>query len=162
MTELWIAHGICSPIRPKLLTALEPYGVVFAAECWAQNEDGTNRHSDGDSMAPLHVARIAVNPQAAVWAEYLLCRYMAANPGVGMRLMGKALDKRNARWAARWDAMPKAWRQAGCRAVAPTGPAASVKPPRKSAGPSRGSRSLPGRSQPQPRGGILARLFRRR
>lgn len=158
MTEIVIAHGICSPIRPKVATALDPYGVLYNLECWAQNEDGTNRHTDTDSMAPLHVACITVNPQAAVWAEYLLCRYMAANPGVGMRLLSTPLDKRNKTWAAKWGSLPPAWRQAGCKAVAPTGPA---KPPRKRAKRT-ASRTATKRTTPQPRGGILARLFRRR
>lgn len=156
MTNIVIAHGICSPIRPKVLTALHPYGVIFEAECWAQNEDGTNRHTDTDSMAPLHVASITVNPQAAVWAEYLLCRYMAANPGVGMRLLSTPLDKRNRTWAAKWDKLPPAWRQAGCKAVAPTGPA---KPAKRTAAQRTAKRKAA--PKPTPRGGILARLFRR-
>ena len=162
MTEIVIAHGICSPIRPKVATALDPYGVLYRAECWAQNEDGTNRHTDTDSMAPLHVATITVNPQAAVWAEYLLGRYMAANPGVGMRLLSTPLDKRNRTWAAKWGSLPPAWRQDGCKAVAPTGPAQPAKrPAQRSAKPAapRRKRSAPAS---QPRGGILARLFRRR
>lgn len=151
MTDIVIAHGICSPIRPKVATALGPYGVQYNAECWAQDEDGTHRRTDGDSMAALHVAQITVNPQAAVWAEYLLCRYMAANPGVGMRLLSTPLDARNQRWAAKWDKLPRAWRQEGCNAV-----------PAKRAARTPAKRTR--RTQPAapPRLGIIGRLLRRR
>ena len=157
MTDIIIAHGICSPIRPKVATALGPYGVQYNAECWAQDEDGTHRRTDGDSMAALHVAQITVSPQAAVWAEYLLCRYMTANPGVGMRLLSTPLDKRNQRWAARHDRLPRAWRQEGCKTQLPQ--AASTA--RKARTPS--TRRSPGRGDPGPaRLGLLGRLLRRR
>ena len=157
MTDIIIAHGICSPIRPKVATALGPYGVLYNAECWAQDEDGTHRRTDDDSIAVLHVAQITVNPQAAVWAEYLLCRYMAANPGVGMRLLSTPLDKRNQRWAARHDRLPRAWRQEGCKTQLPQ--AASTA--RKAHTPS--TRRSPGRGDPGPaRLGLLGHLLRRR
>lgn len=157
MTDIIIAHGICSPIRPKVTATLDPYGVQYTINAWTEDEAGTNPGPDSDSMAWLHVAQITVNPQAAVWAEYLLCRYMTANPGVGMRLLSTPLDKRNQRWAARHDRLPRAWRQEGCKTQLPQ--AASTA--RKARTPS--TRRSPGRGDPGPaRLGLLGRLLRRR
>lgn len=115
MAEIIVAQGICSAIRPKLLTALGPYGFKnLQIQAWAQDEDGTNRRSDEDSLAPLHVAQITVSDQAAEWCEYLICRYSAAYPGFGFRLMSKPINPKNQRWAAKWNTLPKAWRQEGC------------------------------------------------
>ena len=151
MTDIIIAHGICSPIRPKVTATLDPYGVQYTINAWTEDEAGTNPGPDSDSMAWRHVAVVRVNPQAAKWAEYLLCRYMAANPGVGMRLLSTPLDARNQRWAAKWDKLPRAWKQEGCNAV-----------PAKRAARTPAKRTR--RTQPAapPRLGIIGRLLRRR
>jgi hypothetical protein len=75
-----------------------------------------------------------------------------------MRLLSTPLEPRNRQWAAKWNSLPPAWRQAGCKAVAPTGPA---KPPAKRTAPARRTAKRQPARKPTPRGGILARLFRR-
>lgn len=145
MTDIIVAQGICSPLRPKLVATFAPYGFKgLTIDAWSQDEDGTNRRTDGDSLAPLHVAVVSVRPQAAVWAEYVICRHIAANPTVGMRLMSRPLDPRNLKWAAKWRDLPPAWRQPGCKAQPQ--PAQGKQPSR---------RPTP---RPAPRGSLLDRL----
>lgn len=161
MADIYAAHGICSAIRPKLLTALGPYGFRnLQIEAWAQDEDGRNRRSDEDSMAALHVARITVNDAAAEWCEYLVCRYAAAYPGTGLRLMSKPLNPRNQRWAAKWDTLPPCWRQKDCKVVLPPQPSKAGKRParRQPAKPTATRRKR--QAQPAKQRGWLATLRR--
>lgn len=110
MTDIIVAQGLCSPIRPKILATMAPYGFVnVKIRAWAEDENGGNRRGDDDCMAPRHVAVVSVNPQAACWAEYVLLRSKQ------FRLMSKPLDARNIKWAARWETLPTAWRQEGCK-----------------------------------------------
>ena len=118
--DIMIAQGICSPMRPKVLATLAPYGFrAVTVTAWAQDEDGANRRSDDDSLAPLHVCVVSVNRQAARWCEYVLLRNKL------FRLMSRPLDPRNQKWAARWNTLPRAWRQEGCKVKLPE---KSIKP----------------------------------
>lgn len=112
MTKIVVAVGCCTPARTKVLTLLEPYGFKgVQVTSYSQNHLG--RGKDGaieikGEMVTANVAEIEVSSQAARWAEYLICRSKQ------FRLLSKPVDPRNQRWAAKWNTLPKAWRQAGC------------------------------------------------
>jgi len=47
MAKIIVAQGMCAPIRPQVLTALQPYGFKpLHVESYAQAEDG-RRAKDG-------------------------------------------------------------------------------------------------------------------
>jgi hypothetical protein len=78
MAQIIVSHGLCSAIRPKVLTALEPYGFKgLQVEAWGQGRHGQplTEHMtfpDEDAWVQKHIARITVSDQAAKWAEWLL------------------------------------------------------------------------------------------
>lgn len=77
MAEIIVSHGLCSAIRPKVMTALRPYGVViFDLQCWGEGIYGTDNTdelcSDEYKMAARHIARITVSDDQARYAERLL------------------------------------------------------------------------------------------
>jgi hypothetical protein len=127
MTQIIVAHGLCSAIRPKLLTApgaplrREQYPTlrIEAVGKGRYGVPGTELipFPDDDAWVQQHIAYIDVPGELsfACWIEYVLCRYMAANPQVGMQLMSKPLEPRNAKWAAKWSTLPPDWRQQGCK-----------------------------------------------
>lgn len=78
MAEIIVSHGLCSAIRPKVLTALEPYGFKdLRVEAW-----GTGHYHlpvapskimpDSDIWVRHHYARITCSDASAAWAERLL------------------------------------------------------------------------------------------
>ncbi len=109
---------MCAPIRPQVLTALQPYGFKpLHVESYAQSEDG-RRAKDGalvigNDRPQCNVAEVTVSDAAARWCEYVLCRAHK------FQLMSKPLEPRNEVWAARWNTLPRAWQQAGCSTQAP-------------------------------------------
>lgn len=124
MGSIVVAAGLCSAIRPKLLTALPPErypNVKITA--WGEGHwhipcpDG-QVFPDDDPWVKKHVAHIQVNGDAtfAKWCEYVVCRLLAADGG-NMYLMSTPLEPRNAKWAAKWDTLPAPsdWKQAGCK-----------------------------------------------
>lgn len=148
--DIWIAQGICSPMRPKVLATLSPYGFKdLKFHCWAEDEDGTNQRSDDDSMAMRHVCVVSVNRQAARWCEYVLLRNKQ------FRLMSRPLDPRNEKWAAQWDTLPRAWRQEGCTAKLPDKQPGQPPAQRSRRRPER----QPGKPQPVRRKSLLSRLI---
>jgi len=77
MAEIMVSHSVCSAIRPKVLTALEPYGVrILNLQCWGEGIYGTDKTdelcSDDYKMAARHIARITVSAGQARYAERLL------------------------------------------------------------------------------------------
>lgn len=77
MAEIVVSHSVCSAIRPKVLTALQPYGVrILDLLCWGEgiyNSDNTDELcSDDYKMAARHIARITVSDRQARYAERLL------------------------------------------------------------------------------------------
>lgn len=113
MAKIIVAQGMCAPIRPQVLTALQLYGFKgLHVESYAQAEDG-RRAKDGalvigNDRPQCNVAEITVSDAAARWCEYVLLRSHK------FQLMSRPLDARNERWAAKWTAIPRAWTQAGC------------------------------------------------
>lgn len=156
MVEIMVAHGLCSAIRPRVLTALPPAQYPsLHIETWGQGKYGIPGTDllhvpDADAWASRHIALISVpgDESFAKWVEYVLCRYMAANPGYGMVLLSQPLDPRNRTWAAKWDSLPPNWRQVGC-VVKPQG---KQQPAKKSAKKTS--------TQPARRGGLLIRIQR--
>jgi hypothetical protein len=141
-----IASGLCSAIRDHVLTAFPPKQYpTLQITAWGEGHyyipcpDGQT-FPDSDIWVKRHIAHITVpgDDSFAVWVEYVLCRYMAANPDVGMRLMSAPLEPRNAKWAAKWATLPPNWRQTGCSVKLP----ADAKPPAK---------TQPRRAEPPPR-----------
>lgn len=58
----------------------------------------------------MNIAEVTVSDAAATWAEYLLCRSDL------FWLLSKPIDKRNVKWAAKWNGeMPEPWVEAGCK-----------------------------------------------
>ena len=118
MAKIIVAQGMCAPIRPQVLTALQPYGFKpLSVESYAQAEDG-RRAKDGalvigNDRPQCNVAEITVSDAAARWCEYVLLRSHQ------FRLMSKPLDPRNELWAAKWGTLPRAWTQVGCSTQAP-------------------------------------------
>lgn len=115
MTKIVVAQGMCTPIRNNILTAIKPYGVkVLALDSYSVGEDGA-RGRDGagyinNKPARYNVGELEVTPQAARWVEYLLLR--SENE---FKLLSKPVDPRNIAWAAKWDTLPPAWKQQGCK-----------------------------------------------
>lgn len=77
MAEIIVSHGLCTPIRPKVLTALEPYAFKgLKVQAWGEGrfgkDDSTSKTKDTDKLARQHYARITVSDDAAKWAEWLL------------------------------------------------------------------------------------------
>ena len=149
MAKIIVSQGMCSPIRPQVMTALKPYGFnPLHVEAYAQSDDG-QRAKDGAVLIgndrPLcNVAEITVSDAAARWCEYVLLRSHK------FQLMSRPLDTRNETWAAKWNTLPRAWTQAGCSTQAPA--------PQRQRRPQRTRRT-----RQQQDGGILdtlARLFR--
>jgi hypothetical protein len=168
MTTIIMAAGLCSAIRPKLLTAL-PFArypnvkiTAWGEGHWHIDCPDDREFPDADPWVKRHIAHIDVTgaPSFAAWVEYVACRAIAADDGKTgtMYLLSTPLDARNIKWAAKHNKLPDAgeWRQAGCKAVAPTGPAKRKAPARRTP-----AKRKPA-PKPAPRGGILARLFRRR
>ena len=137
MTTIVVAAGLCSAIRPKLLTALPPErypNVKITA--WGEGHwhipcPDSQVFPDADIWVKKHVAHIEVNGDAtfAKWCEYVICRLIAAENnrqvagkgGAWLYLMSKPLEPRNRQWAAKWDTLPEPgeWVQRGCKHVAP-------------------------------------------
>jgi len=118
MAKIIVSQGMCSPIRPQVMTALKPYGFnPLHVEAYAQSDDG-QRAKDGAVLIgndrPLcNVAEITVSDAAARWCEYVLLRSHK------FQLMTPPLDPRNETWAAKWNTLPRAWTQAACSTQAP-------------------------------------------
>ncbi len=79
MAEIIVSHGLCSAIRPKVMTALKPYHFKdLRIQAWGEGrygtDDTTTHTSDDNKMAATHYARIMVSDDAAAWAEWLLWR----------------------------------------------------------------------------------------
>lgn len=110
-TDITVAVGYCTPIRHQVLTALEPYKVVVHhLDAWGEYDDRDGKVSDDDKMAHKHIAKITVNTRAAEWVEYLLLRTKR------YALVSKPINPQNEVWAAKWQTMPRGWRQVGCDA----------------------------------------------
>ena len=124
MTTIIVAAGLCSAIRPKLLTAFPPERYPsIAITAWGEGHwhipcPDSQVFPDADVWVKRHIAHIDVNGDEsfAKWAEYVVCRLIATDGGT-MRLMSRPLEPRNQKWAARWNTLPTAgeWRQAGCK-----------------------------------------------
>ena len=113
MAKIIVAQGMCAPIRPQVLTALQPYGFKpLHVESYAQAEDGRRARDGalviGNDRPQCNVAEITVSDAAARWCEYVLLRSHK------FQLMSRPLDTRNETWAAKWNTLPRAWTQAGC------------------------------------------------
>ena len=150
MAKIIVAQGMCAPIRPQVLTALQLYGFKgLHVESYAQAEDG-RRAKDGalvigNDRPQCNVAEITVSDAAARWCEYVLLRSHK------FQLMSKPLDPRNELWAAKWATLPRAWTQAGCSVKQAQTPQRQRRPQRTR------------RTRQQQNGGILdtiARLLR--
>lgn len=78
MAQITVSHGLCSAIRPKVLTALGPYGFKdLHVEAWGMGRWGMEGTShipfpDADAWVEKHVAVVTVSDDAAKWAEWLL------------------------------------------------------------------------------------------
>lgn len=107
-----VAKPYCSPARNAVLTALQPYGVVIRRLTDYIDYADFN----GREVPIAEMARVTVNEQAAVWAEYLLLR------SGKLEIRSPYLDPRNQQWAKRHaGAMPprwvdgKPWIERGCK-----------------------------------------------
>ena len=173
MTTIIVAAGLCSAIRPKLLTAFPPerYPNVRIT-AWGEGHwhipcpDG-QVFPDSDIWVKRHIAHIDVTGDAsfAKWAEYVACRLIAADGG-NMRLMSPPLEQRNATWAAKWDTLPEPgeWRQTGCKHKPPKQGTAKQQPAKRTR-PARRRTNARQRKQQQARRdsgilGTLAKWFR--
>ena len=123
MTEIIVAAPYCTPQRNAILTLLHGYGVTSArvVDAYCIYPDGARGPESGLGRdIPLRlIYHVRVRPQAATWAEYLLLRSQR------FELLSRALDARNAQWAARWDGqLPKPWAAGPCAAkqLAPAHP----------------------------------------
>lgn len=73
-----VSHGLCSAIRPKVLTALEPYGVrvlditAWGEGHWHQEVPDWMVFPDADAWVRKHVCDVTVSDGQAAWAERLL------------------------------------------------------------------------------------------
>lgn len=124
MTRIIVAAGLCSAIRPKLLTALPPERYPnIKITAWGEGHwhipcPDSQVFPDADIWVKKHIAHVDVrgDESFAKWVEYVICRLMSAQPGT-MHLMSSPLEPRNAKWAAKWDTLPAPgdWKQAGCK-----------------------------------------------
>lgn len=77
-TRIQVSHGLCTPIRAKVLTALEPYEFKGLRVCaWGEGRYGEpdtldQTYPDSAAWVQRHVAVIEVSDAAAAWAEWLL------------------------------------------------------------------------------------------
>lgn len=123
MTTIIVAAGLCSAIRPKLLTALPPAKypnikiTAWGEGHWHQNCPDSKVFPDADAWVKKHVAHVDVcgSESFVKWVEYVVCRVIAAEPSGNMHLMSRPLEPRNVKWAARWDSLPGGWTQNGCK-----------------------------------------------
>lgn len=171
MTTIIVAAGLCSAIRPKLLTAFPPerYPNVRIT-AWGEGHwhipcPDSQVFPDADAWVKRHIAHIDVTgaPSFAKWVEYVACRAMSADNGKTgtMVLVSKPLDARNEQWAAKWNTLPAPgeWRQAGCKHTPPQ-QQGKPQPAKRTTRPARRRTNARQRRQA---GGILdtiARLFR--
>lgn len=128
MTTIVVAAGLCSAIRPKLLTALPPHQypnvkiTAWGEGHWHVPCPDSMTFPDADSWVKKHIAHIDVSGDLsfAKWVEYVVCRLIAADGG-NMYLMSTPLEPRNEKWAAKWTTLPKPgdWIQAGCNHTPP-------------------------------------------
>lgn len=127
MTRIIIAAGLCSAIRPKLLTALPPERYPnIKITAWGEGHwhipcPDSQVFPDDDPWVKRHIAHIDVTgaPSFAAWVEYVACRAINADNGKTgtMYLMSRPLNPDNLKWAAKWDTLPQPgeWKQAGCK-----------------------------------------------
>lgn len=139
VTTIIVAAGLCSAIRPKLLTAFPPERYPnIKITAWGEGHwhipcPDSQVFPDADIWVKRHVAHVEVRGDVsfAKWTEYVVCRLIAADGGT-MRLMSPPLEPRNQKWAAKWNTLPEPgeWRQAGCKHKPPKQPQ-QAKPPAK-------------------------------
>ncbi len=133
MKTIVVAAGLCSAIRPKLLTALPPKRhpsvtiTAWGLGHWHLPCPDNQEFPDADIWVKKHVAQIDVDGDItyAKLVEYIVCRLIevenkkqvAGNGGAWMYLMSKPLEPRNLVWAAKWDSLPDPgeWVQSGCK-----------------------------------------------
>lgn len=127
MTTIIVAAGLCSAIRPKLLTAFpEKRYPNVRITAWGEGHwhipcPDSQVFPDDDIWVKRHIAHIDVQgaPSFAAWVEYVACRAITADNGKTgtMYLMSPPLNPDNLKWAAKWDTLPEPgeWRQAGCK-----------------------------------------------
>jgi hypothetical protein len=132
MTEIIVAAPYCTPQRNAILSLLGSYGVTSARviDAYCIYPDGARGPESGLGRdIPLRlIYHVRVRAQAATWAEYLLLRSQQ------FELLSRALDARNAQWAARWHGqLPKPWAVGPCAARQPA-PVQPVKLKEDSAG----------------------------
>lgn len=161
MTTIIVAAGLCSAIRPKLLTALPPEQypnvriTAWGEGHWYKPCTDMTVFPDADIWVKKHIAHVEVkgNVTFAKWVEYVICRLIAAEGGT-MHIMSIPLEPRNSKWAAKWDTLPPPgeWKQAGCKhkIPKPDGKTSAQAPPRPKRQPSR---------QPTRKGFSLAGIF---
>mgnify|MGYP000852514489 CR=1 FL=1 len=142
MTRIIVAAGLCSAIRPKLLTALPPERYPnIKITAWGEGHwhipcPDSQVFPDADPWVKRHIAHIDVTgaPSFAAWVEYVACRAINADNGrTGtMYLMSRPLNPDNLKWAAKWNTLPAPgeWKQAGCKHKPPKqdGKAAQAQP----------------------------------
>ena len=129
-----VAQGMCSPIRGKLLTLFQPYGFKnIRVKGFSVSPAGYGR--DGATFAaglPVlwNIGEVTVSDASAKWAEYLICRSRQ------FRLMSTPLDPRNEVWASRYETLPRAWTQTGCKRPKAAGatPARAAPRPKRAGG----------------------------
>lgn len=122
MTTIIVAAGLCSAIRPKLLTAFPAARYPnIKIRAWGEGHwhipcPDSQVFSDSDIWVKKHIAHIEVpgDISFAKWAEYVVCRLIATDGGT-MRLMSQPLEQRNMQWAAKWNTLPQGWVQPGCK-----------------------------------------------
>lgn len=122
-----VAAGLCSAIRPKLLTAFpEERYPNLRITAWGEGHwhipcPDNMIMPDDDPWVKKHIAQIDVNGALsfAKWVEYVACRAIAIDNGTAgtMCLMSRPLNPKNIKWAAKWDSLPEPgeWRQVGCK-----------------------------------------------
>ena len=126
-TTIIVAAGLCSAIRPKLLTAFPERKypnikiTAWGEGHWHMPVPDNMVMPDDDPWVKRHIAHIDVTgaPSFASWVEYVACRAIAADNGKAgtMYLLSRPLNPDNLKWAAKWDTLPTSgeWRQAGCK-----------------------------------------------
>jgi hypothetical protein len=78
MATVVVSTGLCSAIRPKVLTALRPYGFKDSdIQTWGEGhyylpEPPFVRFPDSDIWVRKHVAAVTVSAARAKWCERLL------------------------------------------------------------------------------------------
>jgi hypothetical protein len=113
-----VMAAMCTPARGKVLTALKPYGFTEGhnlglnayslSQSGKRGQDGNLASLAADDLTIGNVVEVTVRPQAAAWAEYLLCRTRQ------FQLLSTPLEPRNEQWAIKHDGMPKPWKEKGC------------------------------------------------